>query len=52
MVEALRKNERVKIEVGPTIADGLGVNIVGVNTFHSLKGVVDKMVKGKNILVF
>ncbi|CAH0400542.1 unnamed protein product [Chilo suppressalis] len=44
MVEALRKNERVFINIDTTIADGLAVNIVGVNTFHSLKGNVDKMV--------
>ncbi|XP_028176508.1 L-threonine ammonia-lyase-like [Ostrinia nubilalis] len=44
MVEALRKNERIKLEIDTTIADGLAVNMVGVNTFHSLKGVVDKMI--------
>ncbi|XP_072929496.1 L-threonine ammonia-lyase-like isoform X2 [Epargyreus clarus] len=44
MVEALRKNERVRVPVDATIADGLAVNLVGVNTFHSLKGIVDKMI--------
>ncbi|KAJ8723858.1 hypothetical protein PYW07_007838 [Mythimna separata] len=44
MVEALRKNERVYIPLEPSIADGLSVNKVGVNTFFNLKGVVDKMV--------
>ncbi|KAL0819570.1 hypothetical protein ABMA28_007661 [Loxostege sticticalis] len=44
MVEALRKNERVKIDIESTIADGLAVNLVGVNTFHTLKGVLDKMI--------
>ncbi|KAJ8714085.1 hypothetical protein PYW08_007705 [Mythimna loreyi] len=44
MVEALRKNERVFINLEPSIADGLSVNKVGVNTFFNLKGVVDKMV--------
>ncbi|XP_060805269.1 L-threonine ammonia-lyase [Amyelois transitella] len=44
MVEALRKNERVRLNIDSTIADSLAINIVGVNTFHSLKGLVDKMV--------
>ncbi|XP_028176507.1 uncharacterized protein LOC114364520 isoform X2 [Ostrinia furnacalis] len=44
MVEALRKNERIKLEIDTTIADGLAVNMVGVNTFYNLKGVVDKMI--------
>ena len=49
MVEALRKNERVFINLEPSIADGLSVNKVGVNTFFNLKGVVDKMVTTLNI---
>ncbi|XP_032521299.1 L-threonine ammonia-lyase-like [Danaus plexippus] len=45
MVEALKRNERVKIVIDSTIADGLGVNLAGVNTFHNLKsGILDKMV--------
>ncbi|XP_045453268.1 L-threonine ammonia-lyase-like [Melitaea cinxia] len=45
MVEALKRNERVKINIESTIADGLAVNLAGVNTFHNLKGgILDKMV--------
>ncbi|XP_068618949.1 L-threonine ammonia-lyase-like [Battus philenor] len=44
MVESLRKNERIFYPLDTTIADGLAVNKVGVNTFHTLKGIVDKMV--------
>ncbi|XP_022116547.1 L-threonine ammonia-lyase-like [Pieris rapae] len=44
MVEALKKNERVAITIDSTIADGLAVNMVGVNTFYNLKGLIDKMV--------
>lgn len=46
MVEALKRNERVKITIDSTIADGLAVNLAGVNTFHNLKsGILDKMVR-------
>ncbi|CAH1637804.1 unnamed protein product [Spodoptera littoralis] len=44
MVEALRKNERIFLALEPSIADGLAVNKVGVNTFHNVKGILDKMV--------
>lgn len=44
MVESLRKNERVFITIDSTIADGLAVNKIGVNTFYNCKGMVDKMV--------
>lgn len=44
MTESLRKNERILLEIGSTIADGLAVPMVGANTFHNSKGVVDKMV--------
>ncbi|XP_049877860.1 L-threonine ammonia-lyase-like [Pectinophora gossypiella] len=44
MVESLRKNERVMMEIGSTIADGLAVGMVGVNSFHNTKGLVDKMI--------
>ncbi|CAK1550492.1 unnamed protein product [Leptosia nina] len=44
MVEALKKNERVSVTIDSTIADGLGVNMVGVNSFYNIKGMVDKMV--------
>lgn len=44
MVEALRKNERIYLDIDTTIADGLAVNMVGINTFHNIKGVVDKMI--------
>ncbi|KAG6455488.1 hypothetical protein O3G_MSEX009208 [Manduca sexta] len=44
MTEALRKNERIYFAIDSTIADGLGVNMVGVNTFYNIKGHVDKMV--------
>ncbi|KAJ0173576.1 hypothetical protein K1T71_010725 [Dendrolimus kikuchii] len=44
MVESLRKNERIYLDIDTTIADGLAVNMVGVNTFHNLKGIVDKMI--------
>ncbi|CAG4954089.1 unnamed protein product [Parnassius apollo] len=44
MVESLRKNERIYFPIDSTIADGLAVNKVGVNTFHTIKGLVDKMV--------
>lgn len=47
MAEALRKNERIYLAIENTIADGLGVCTVGVNTFHNLKGLVDKMVNNK-----
>lgn len=45
MVEALRKNERVFVTIESTIADGLAVPMVGVNTFHTVKGIIDKMVR-------
>lgn len=45
MTEALKKNERVYYNIESTIADGLAVNMVGVNTFHTIKGLVDKVVK-------
>lgn len=51
MAEALRKNERVFLAIENTIADGLAVNTVGVNTFHNLKGLVDKMVNNKQYLL-
>ncbi|CAK1583730.1 unnamed protein product [Parnassius mnemosyne] len=44
MVESLRKNERIYFPIDSTIADGLAVNRVGVNTFHNIKGLADKMV--------
>ncbi|KAI8424959.1 hypothetical protein MSG28_006865 [Choristoneura fumiferana] len=44
MVEALRKNERVFVAIDSTIADGLAVQMVGVNAFHTAKGIIDKMV--------
>ncbi|CAH2231688.1 jg2346 [Pararge aegeria aegeria] len=46
MVEALKRGERVKINIDATIADGLGVGLAGVNTFYNLKngGILDKMV--------
>lgn len=44
MVEALRKNERIHLDIDTTIADALAVNMVGVNTFQNVKGLVDKMV--------
>lgn len=44
MVESLRKNERIQLNIESTIADGLAVNMVGVNTFHNIKGLIDKMV--------
>ncbi|KAJ2953370.1 hypothetical protein O0L34_g960 [Tuta absoluta] len=45
MVESLRKNERVFMEIEPgTIADSLAINMVGVNTFYNVKGLVDKMI--------
>lgn len=45
MVEALKKNERIFLPLDTTIADGLAVNKVGVNTFYNLKsGILDKMV--------
>ncbi|CAH2045234.1 unnamed protein product, partial [Iphiclides podalirius] len=47
MVETFRKNERIYFPIDTTIADGLGVNKVGVNTFHTLKGIVDKLVAVK-----
>ncbi|KOB70556.1 Threonine dehydratase/deaminase, partial [Operophtera brumata] len=43
MVESLRKNERIVLDIETTIADALAVNMVGVNTFHNIKGLVDKM---------
>lgn len=50
MAEALRKNERVYLAIENTIADGLGVCMPGVNTFHNLKNLVDKMVNNKQRL--
>lgn len=46
MVESLRKNERIFLPIDGTIADGMAVNMVGVNTFHNIKNgaLVDKMV--------
>ncbi|XP_063628042.1 L-threonine ammonia-lyase-like [Cydia splendana] len=44
MVESLKNNERTAVPIDSTIADGLGVPLIGVNTFHSLKGLLDKMV--------
>ncbi|KAM3960493.1 L-threonine ammonia-lyase-like [Aphomia sociella] len=44
MVESLRKNERTKLDIPSSIADGIAVPLVGVNTFHNIKGVVDKMI--------
>lgn len=44
MTEAFRKNERVMMDIDSTIADGLAVSMIGVNTFHNVKGLVDKMV--------
>ncbi|KAJ0173575.1 hypothetical protein K1T71_010724 [Dendrolimus kikuchii] len=44
MSESLRKHERIFLDIDATIADGLAVNMVGVNTFYNVKGVVDKMV--------
>ncbi|XP_021186424.2 L-threonine ammonia-lyase [Helicoverpa armigera] len=44
MVESLKKNERIFLPIDSSIADGLAVNRVGVNTFFNLKGLVDKMV--------
>lgn len=44
MAESLRKNERIFLAIENTIADGLAEQTVGVNTFHNLKGLVDKMV--------
>ncbi|CAB3245691.1 unnamed protein product [Arctia plantaginis] len=47
MTESLKKNERVFLPIDSSIADGLAVNKVGVNTFYTIKGpppIVDKMV--------
>ncbi|XP_041969460.1 L-threonine ammonia-lyase-like [Aricia agestis] len=44
MIEALKKNERVYVNLETSIADGLSVNMVGVNSFHNVKDKVDKMV--------
>ncbi|CAB3245694.1 unnamed protein product [Arctia plantaginis] len=46
MAESLKKNERIFLPIDSTIAEGLAVNKVGVNTFHTLNagGLVDKMV--------
>ncbi|CAG4957499.1 unnamed protein product [Colias eurytheme] len=44
MVESFKKNERVAITIDSTIADGLAVNMVGVNAYYNLKGLLDKMV--------
>ncbi|KAL4717907.1 hypothetical protein ACJJTC_001325 [Scirpophaga incertulas] len=44
MVQSLRKNEIITLDIDTTIADGLAVNTVGVNAFYNLKGVVDKMI--------
>ncbi|KAG7297897.1 hypothetical protein JYU34_018652 [Plutella xylostella] len=44
MTETLRKNERVHIAINNTIAEGLAINKVGVNSFASIKGTVDKMI--------
>ncbi|KOB70555.1 Pyridoxal phosphate-dependent enzyme and Amino acid-binding ACT domain containing protein [Operophtera brumata] len=40
MVESLRKNERIVLDIETTIADALAVNMVGVNTFHNIKGLI------------
>ncbi|XP_052756716.1 L-threonine ammonia-lyase-like, partial [Galleria mellonella] len=44
MVESLRKNERIKMNISSTIADEIAVPMVGVNTFYNIKGLVDKMI--------
>ncbi|XP_012544440.1 L-threonine ammonia-lyase [Bombyx mori] len=44
MVESLRKNERIHLDIDSTIAEGLAVNVVGTNTFYNIKGLVDKIV--------
>lgn len=51
MAESLRKNERIYFAIENTIADGLGVCTVGVNAFHNLKGLVDKMVNNEYHLI-
>lgn len=51
MAESVKKNERVYFTVEPTLADGLAVNTVGVNTFHSIKGLVDRMVNFQLIVI-
>ncbi|XP_041969334.1 L-threonine ammonia-lyase-like [Aricia agestis] len=47
MTESLRRGERTKIEIDYSLADGLAVNLVGVNTFHNIKDKVNKMVAVK-----
>lgn len=50
MTESLKKNERIFMPIDTSIADGLSVNKVGVNTFYTIKGpppIVDKMVNRK-----
>ncbi|KAJ8723859.1 hypothetical protein PYW07_007839 [Mythimna separata] len=46
MTESLKKNERIFLPMEFSIADGLAVNKVGVNTFHTLNnaGLLTKMV--------
>lgn len=51
MAEALRKNERIYLAIENTIADGLAVCTVGVNSFHNLKGLVDKMVNSNQYIL-
>ncbi|KAJ8714084.1 hypothetical protein PYW08_007704 [Mythimna loreyi] len=44
MTESFKKNERIFLPIDSSIADGLAVNKVGVNTFFTLKGILTKMV--------
>lgn len=51
-MESFKKNERIYLTVEHTLADALAVNTVGVNTFYSLKGLVDRMVKFQVIIIY
>lgn len=54
MTESLKKNERIFMPIDSSIADGLSVNKVGVNTFYTIKGpppIVDKMVNRKSWII-
>ncbi|CAG9132861.1 unnamed protein product [Plutella xylostella] len=44
MTESVRRDELTAVPYADSIADGLAVSLAGVNSFASIKGMVDKMV--------
>eukprot|EP00080_Pristionchus_pacificus_P014159 PDM74179.1 hypothetical protein PRIPAC_41535 [Pristionchus pacificus] len=44
MKNALEQGAPVPTKISPTLADGLAVSVVGVNSFHNAKGKIDRMI--------